>query len=124
MPIRASEKARYPSNWKEIRAAILKRANEHCEFCGVCNHSLIHRTEDGFQYVMPIEVGLRGIKAIRIVLTVAHLDHTPENCNPGNLQALCQKCHLTHDARHHAKNAAKTRRAKKNNLELFPEITP
>ena len=36
----------------------------------------------------------------RIVLTVAHLDHTPENCSLDNLRALCQRCHNRYDAEH------------------------
>jgi len=32
------------------------------------------------------------------VLTVAHLDHTPENCEPQNLKAMCQRCHNKYDA--------------------------
>lgn len=39
---------------------------------------------------------------IMIVLTVAHLDHTPENCSPDNLRALCQRCHNRYDAKHRA----------------------
>ena len=38
--------------------------------------------------------------AVRIVLTVAHLDHTPENCDYENLKALCQKCHNNYDKQH------------------------
>lgn len=37
-------------------------------------------------------------KQVKIVLTVAHLDHTPENCADENLKALCQKCHNRYDA--------------------------
>ena len=35
-----------------------------------------------------------------IVLTIAHLDHTPENCSDDNLKALCQRCHNRYDAEH------------------------
>lgn len=41
-------------------------------------------------------------------LAVAHLDHTPENCDPDNLRAMCQACHLTYDAAHHAATRART----------------
>jgi hypothetical protein len=44
------------------------------------------------------------------VLTIAHLDHTPENCDDDNLRAWCQRCHLTYDAKHHAQSAYATRR--------------
>jgi hypothetical protein len=37
----------------------------------------------------------------RVVLTIAHLDHQPENCDPENLRAWCQRCHLTYDIEHH-----------------------
>jgi 5-methylcytosine-specific restriction endonuclease McrA len=33
-----------------------------------------------------------------VVLTVAHLDHQPENCDPDNLMAMCQRCHNAYDA--------------------------
>lgn len=33
-----------------------------------------------------------------VVLTVAHLNHTPEDCRDENLAALCQKCHNSYDA--------------------------
>lgn len=39
MPIKPENKARYPKNWKDIRARILQRANNRCEFCGVENHT-------------------------------------------------------------------------------------
>jgi len=38
----------------------------------------------------------------KVVLTIAHLDHTPENCVPENLKAMCQACHLAYDAESHA----------------------
>jgi hypothetical protein len=40
------------------------------------------------------------LRIVRIVLTVAHLDHTPENCDPSNLRAWCQRCHNRYDAAH------------------------
>ena len=44
-----------------------------------------------------------------MVLTTAHLDHTPENCAESNLRAMCQNCHLAYDADEHASTAARTR---------------
>ena len=81
MPIKPENKNRYPSNWKQIRESILVRAENKCEFCGIENYVV---RENGS----------------RIILTIAHLDHTPENCGPDNLRALCQKCHNTYDAKH------------------------
>jgi hypothetical protein len=45
---------------------------------------------------------------VHIVLTVAHLNHTPGDDRDENLQALCQWCHLTHDLQdHHETRAAR-----------------
>ncbi len=42
-----------------------------------------------------------------MILTTAHLNHTPEDCSDDNLLAMCQGCHLHYDREHHAE----TRRA-------------
>lgn len=60
-----------------------------------------------------------GDPPIVIVLTVAHLDHQPENCADDNLRALCQRHHLAHDHQHHLASAQATRRARAGTLELF-----
>ena len=78
MPIRPENKARYPKDWKQISLRIRERADQKCEDCGVANYSI----RDGS----------------KIVLTVAHLDHTPENCAEDNLKAWCQRCHNRYDA--------------------------
>ena len=44
------------------------------------------------------------MRIIRIVLTVARLDHKPENCSDKNLAALCQRCHNAYDAPTRARN--------------------
>ncbi|MES1977541.1 MAG: hypothetical protein V4451_05860 [Pseudomonadota bacterium] len=58
------------------------------------------------------------VKLIKIVLTIAHLDHTPENCDPANLRAWCQRHHLAYDQAHHTTNAYMTRKARANTMEL------
>lgn len=45
-----------------------------------------------------------------VVLTVAHLDHTPENCDPANLKDSCQRCHNRYNQPR--RNAEATRRRK------------
>lgn len=60
-----------------------------------------------------------GAKVVRIVLTIAHLDHDPQNNDLGNLRAFCQRCHLRYDAREHAKNARATREKKAGQGGLF-----
>jgi len=56
---------------------------------------------------------------IIIVLTVAHLNHQPEDCRPENLAAWCQRHHLAYDLEHHQRNAYATRRKGKAIRELF-----
>ena len=89
----------YPSDWEAISASIRERAGDRCEWpgCGLENGQMIE--------------GHRG--PYRVVLTVAHLDHNPANCDPANLRAWCQPHHLRYDAQHHARNAANTRRNRK-----------
>jgi hypothetical protein len=107
MPIRKEERARYPKDWKEIRARILERAGNRCEGSPAYPDCRV-----GNQEIHPATGSV-------VVLTIGHLDHTPENCDESNLRAWCPRCHLTYDSEHHQRNAAATRRAKKNNLELF-----
>ena len=78
------------------------RADNKCEFCGAENYKQ------------------HPITGSKVVLTVAHLDHNPTNCNDDNLKALCQKCHLSYDAKHHAetRNRAKYN---KSGLNLFSD---
>lgn len=133
----------YPPNWfNEIRPRILKRANNCCEFCKVPNSVYVFRgkldgqevyqrsdgniyaypsgkyiTTDVFAPVAPInDDPLRT--AIKIVLTIMHLDHDPENwqVKDERLKAGCQKCHLAYDA----PEKARKRRVKKYEGSLFP----
>lgn len=80
MPIRPENRGRYPKNWPEIRARILERADNRCEFCGAENYKP------------------HPVTGSKVVLTIAHLDHTPEHSYDSNLRALCQKCHNSYDA--------------------------
>ena len=105
MPIKPENKKLYPKNWKEIRQNILQRANNCCEFCGVKNYSLGYRDEKG-KFIEKLNINK---KIIKIVLTIAHLDHNPQNNNPENLRALCQKCHLNYDLEHHLESRKKKR---------------
>lgn len=142
MPIRPENVHRYPKDWPQIRARIISRAGNCCERCAVVNHRLGGRLPDGtFCPAMPEEDMLRlkwplpgsvswcappgrerweKLRIIRIVLTVAHLDHQPENCEPSNLLALCQRCHLAHDADHHAQTRYRTRREGRASEDMFP----
>lgn len=80
-PIRPENKDRYPADWKEISYRIrFVRAGGMCEWCKAV-HGESHPETGSI-----------------VVLTTAHLDHTPENCSDNNLAALCQRCHNRYDA--------------------------
>ena len=124
MPIKPENKKLYPKNWKEIRQKILQRAGNKCEFCGVENLTWGYRNEKGDFIIsegMQQEADMLGGEHIfRIVLTIAHLDYNPQNNNPENLKALCQKCHLNYDKKHHAETRRKSK-INKNQISLFRE---
>jgi hypothetical protein len=96
MPIKPENRRRYPSNWVELATSIKETADWVCEKCG----QQCRRPGEKFD-------------THRRTLTVAHLDHTPENCAPDNLRPWCAPCHIRYDAPHHAQTAAATRHAKK-----------
>lgn len=102
MPIREENKARYPANWRSISEAIVKRSGGRCECrgeCG-CNHA-----EDevpvpdlpDWQRCAAFNKNAHPVTGSLVVLTVAHLDHQPENCADENLRAMCQRCHNRYD---------------------------
>lgn len=108
--------ARYPKNWrKEIVPAILKRADNKCEICGLENHSEVYsiklNVRDGSRYKLRSvwfrderdakrECCYGEVKPVKVVLTIAHLDHDEENHDVeyDRLMAMCQCCHLRYDA--------------------------
>lgn len=121
MPIRAENKARYPADWPAISQRVREEANQHCEWCGAGNGVRIRRgkSSDGTPVyrINSWPDNLNGLSAVdgrmlantdcgqvsygrpvTVVLTVAHLDHRPENCTRDNLRALCQRCHNVYDA--------------------------
>ena len=66
----------YPSDWDEIARRLKAAVGWRCEHCG---HA--HDPSRGY------------------ALTVHHLDGDPANCRRQNLVALCQRCHLSIQAR-------------------------
>ena len=105
MPIRPENRARYPKDWKQVRERILKRANWRCEHPGCrARHGVTGYWRKGLFHRLPEVLWDAGytagdtvacgngekLKIIKIVLTIAHLDHTPENCEPegGEASAL------------------------------------
>lgn len=119
------------------RPRILARAGNCCERCGKPNRSQVATTSGrgifGYWMVWALidaDGSVVGqwtddraqwasvetysefsgqFRAIRVVLTVAHLNHVPGDDRDENLAALCQWCHLIHDRDHH-KRSRETRK--------------
>ena len=109
-PILKENRNRYPANWStEIVPRIRERSGGQCEKCGAINHSWVNRRTR--------ELCLSDEdEAIRVVLTVAHLDHQPENCSDENLLDWCQKCHNSYDSAHRRSTRKQTQA--KGNLKI------
>ncbi|MER5322367.1 hypothetical protein [Streptosporangium roseum] len=107
MPIRPENKHRYPADWPEISQRIrFERAAGRCECVGQCRRE--HGGRCGAEHDKP-----HPVTGKRVILTTAHLNHTPEDCREENLLAACQPCHLAYDAAHHAATAARTREVRR-----------
>lgn len=96
MPIRPENRALYPADWRAVSLAIRRdRAGWRCEWTGC-----------GARHGEP-----HPLTGARVVLTVMHLDHDPQNNAPDNLRAACQRCHNSYDAAHRRATAARRRGA-------------
>ena len=91
------ERERYPADWERIARAKKEATGWRCERCGK-------------QCRKPGE----PFDTHRNTLTVAHLNHTPEDVRPENLCAMCAPCHLRYDAQHHAESRILRKAAKHN----------
>lgn len=117
MPI---DYSRYPHDWKtRIVPEVLERAGNKCEKCSLANKvelwsvpvrisingkykiKRLWITSDGdLERIKDISQG-GEIKRVKVVLTIAHLDHDEENHDVelSRLRAWCQYCHLNYDAK-------------------------
>lgn len=107
MRIRPENRDRYPDDWDDISANIrFGRADGRCECRGECGRPRGYLDTD--RRCRNRHDQLAYQTGARVVLTTAHLNHTPEDCRPDNLLALCQGCHLNHDADHHTATRRRT----------------
>lgn len=117
------QRHRYPKDWPSISWCIRERDGNRCKWCGVANYDTGYRdgqgvwrslSEEGAADALDVgRVGPELPHVIRIVLTVAHLDHDTTNNSDENLATLCQRCHNRHDAAYRQGNAAATRRQRR-----------
>jgi hypothetical protein len=130
MPIPPDLRVFYGREWRTVvRPRILARARNRCEQCGKPDRAevWVWRSGSSGQYwtaSLTVQnwtyclAGASGsfrlfdrdirrdrqsgrLRRIRVILTVAHLDHTPGHDDDDNLRALCQWCHLHLDALQH-----------------------
>jgi hypothetical protein len=104
MPIRAEMRARYPADWA-LRSYFVRfvRARGRCEWCGA-EHGHPHPRTGS-----------------TVVLTTAHVfDDRPEASSLLNLAALCQACHLGHDAALHKAQRQLNRERRMGQIRLVP----
>ena len=74
------DRSRYPPDWESIAFGVKQRANWVCEVC----RKQCRRPGEKFD-------------SHKRTLTVAHINHTPEDCDKNNLVAACAPCHLDYD---------------------------
>ena len=115
---------KYPDNWKtEIRPRILKRDENKCKFCGIRNYTIGWRDDTGkFEECNPLYISEflpSDRKEIKIILTVAHLDHKLDDHSDENLAALCQKCHLDYDIEQNNINRIKNKDDRTGQVNMF-----
>ena len=124
------DRSLYPSDWDEIALAIKNDADWQCKACG----RPCRRPEETFDelyqrlpsYWEPYwwsweESDYERVKIAsphRFKLTVAHLDHNPQNCDRNNLRAWCTPCHARYDLKQMGlKRALKAERAGQLRIE-------
>ena len=110
--------SKYPPDWRtKIRPRILARANNRCEACNIKNYTVGYRNFNGIFFHMdelqerveknhPLPQVDMSRPPTKIILTIAHLDHDPENweVKDNRLKAMCQRCHLEYDRKHRKKD--------------------
>lgn len=117
MPIRPENRWLYPIDWQQLSHSVrFTRAGARCERCARPHRRRVAHLGDGrwwdagaacWRSDRGKRVAIKGgftLAAVRmtyVVLACAHLDHDPGNNAPANLKALCQRCHMLHDAAEH-----------------------
>lgn len=130
-------KERYPADWPAIREGIRLRANNMCEQCRAPNGEIIARGggKDAGSYMLfdgqVFDAGTgdpmgyaRGSeydadRFVRVILTVAHVDHDETNNAPENLLCCCQRCHFSLDRHDNTERRKKSRETATGQQPLF-----
>lgn len=116
-PIRPENRDRYPTDWPEISHRIrFGRAQGRCECDGRCGHDHGGRCTARHGEASPVN------PRTTVILTTAHLNHRPEDCDDDNLMAACQRCHLAYDRHLHVANARRTRDERRGQPSLLDGV--
>jgi hypothetical protein len=137
MPINPQLRWLYPIDWRELSSVIrFERAHARCEQCRRPHGQVVCHLGDGRWWDEAERTWRNGrgrklrnlaapdrsssrLRQTRVLLATAHLDHDPTNNRPGNLKALCQRCHMLHDREEHLRRRAVTYRARWAMGDLF-----
>lgn len=146
MPIRPENRRLYPSDWRTVIVPMIaSRSQGRCECTGDCGRQhgpdedgrcLRQNGEIGYwrgpddfvilavsiekaDFAIDVAALVDGHKVIQVVLTVAHLDHHPQHCQPSNLKHFCQGCHNRYDAPTRRAGIQARARAQRASGDLF-----
>jgi hypothetical protein len=115
VPIHPDNRWFYPIDWAQLSAQIrFGRAGARCERCARPHCRFVAHLGDGRWWdaearcwrsdrgrTIRARFVLGAVRTTYVVLACAHLDHDPGNNTATNLAALCQRCHMLHDAAEH-----------------------
>lgn len=114
-------KEEYPENWRELRAAVQARAGDRCERCGIPNHAYKHSGVwvAGDVLLTLLSEPSERLRIVRVVCTTAHKPGTSKMSQDiGDLEFLCQRCHLNQDRVHHLEVQRQNRDRRRGQMEL------
>jgi hypothetical protein len=117
MPIMAEHRWLYPIDWPELSKLIrFGRAGGRCEHCRRPHGARVFHLGDGRWWDADDRLWRDGrgrrvrapgsgvaaiVRVTRVYIACAHLNHDPTDNSGRNLAALCQRCHMIHDAAEH-----------------------
>jgi len=87
----------YPAEWDDIARQVKREAGWHCENC---QRPCLLPNEDWLDFICRLGWTVADARSARpgqYKLTVAHLDHIPQNSTRSNLRAWCAPCHCRYD---------------------------
>ena len=122
MPIMAEHRWLYPIDWPELSKLIrFGRAKGRCEHCQRPHGRRVFHLGDGRWWDADRRQWRDGrgrrarapgagvaaiVRVTRVFIACAHLNHDPTDNAARNLAALCQRCHMIHDAAEHRRGPA------------------